>query len=260
MENGQKNIFNAFGTETKIFFVVYPPVNVTEFNNLPLGWKKKDIHSNEREKRKRIMVSIAQFREEKNHPLQIRAFKLFLDQFHKKTLDTKKYKKLDTPIFYVIGSVRNDEDQARLNELKLLTEELKISKYVKFKVNEPFDQLKKNLGKSMAGIHTMWCEHFGIGVVEMMAAGSITIAHNSGGPKKDLIIHGKTGFLAATEEQYAHALLKIFVEKNEQEIKEEKEEEDWKEKMAKKARKETKNFSDEKFCEQFLMYLQPYLE
>jgi hypothetical protein len=29
------------------------------------------------------------------------------------------------------------------------------------------------------GIHTMWNEHFGIGIVEMMAAGLITIAHRS---------------------------------------------------------------------------------
>jgi hypothetical protein len=27
------------------------------------------------------------------------------------------------------------------------------------------------------GIHTMWNEHFGIGIVEMMAAGLLTIAH-----------------------------------------------------------------------------------
>lgn len=30
-------------------------------------------------------------------------------------------------------------------------------------------------------------EHFGISVVEMMAAGLFTVAHNSGGPKLDII-------------------------------------------------------------------------
>jgi len=30
-------------------------------------------------------------------------------------------------------------------------------------------------------------EHFGISIVEMMAAGIITIAHNSAGPKQDII-------------------------------------------------------------------------
>lgn len=39
----------------------------------------------------------------------------------------------------------------------------------------------------MIGIHTMEYEHFGIALVEMMAAGLITIAHNSAGPAMDII-------------------------------------------------------------------------
>ena len=49
-------------------------------------------------------------------------------------------------------------------------------------------------------------EHFGIGIVEMMAAGLVTIAHNSGGPKTDIIRHGQTGFLAMTADEYADAI------------------------------------------------------
>ena len=61
----------------------------------------------------------------------------------------------------------------------------------------------------------MWNEHFGIGVVEMMASGLITIAHNSGGPKADIIIplepsKSRTGFLASTEEEYADALFEAL--------------------------------------------------
>jgi len=67
----------------------------------------------------------------------------------------------------------------------------------------------------------MWNEHFGIGVVEMMAAGLLVIAHNSGGPKSDIIIQpaqisaggttiettkDTTGFLAATNDEYAKAI------------------------------------------------------
>jgi alpha-1,2-mannosyltransferase len=36
-------------------------------------------------------------------------------------------------------------------------------------------------------IHTMKHEHFGISVVELMSSGIITIAHNSAGPKEDII-------------------------------------------------------------------------
>jgi alpha-1,2-mannosyltransferase len=52
----------------------------------------------------------------------------------------------------------------------------------------------------------MWNEHFGISVVEMMAAGLLVIAHNSGGPAMDIVqdYRGqKTGYLAATEVEYA---------------------------------------------------------
>jgi alpha-1,2-mannosyltransferase len=33
----------------------------------------------------------------------------------------------------------------------------------------PYADLKDMLGVATAGLHTMWNEHFGIGVVEMMA-------------------------------------------------------------------------------------------
>lgn len=56
-------------------------------------------------------------------------------------------------------------------------------------------------------------EHFGICVVELMAAGTVPIAHNSGGPRADIVVpfHGhQTGFLAATPEEYAAALERVF--------------------------------------------------
>merc|ERR1712157_469329 len=56
----------------------------------------------------------------------------------------------------------------------------------------------------------MWCEHFGIGVVEFMAAGAIPIAHNSGGPKSDIVVNWRgeqpVGLLATSPEEYAEAL------------------------------------------------------
>jgi glycogen synthase len=34
----------------------------------------------------------------------------------------------------------------------------------------------------------MWNEHFGISIVEMMAAGLIVVAHKSGGPLMDIVV------------------------------------------------------------------------
>ena len=43
------------------------------------------------------------------------------------------------------------------------------------------------MARGHIGLHTMWCEHFGISVVEMMAAGLVMIAHDSGGPRMDIV-------------------------------------------------------------------------
>ena len=43
------------------------------------------------------------------------------------------------------------------------------------------------MAASKVGLHTMKQEHFGISIVEMMAAGMLTIAHKSGGPLKDIL-------------------------------------------------------------------------
>lgn len=43
------------------------------------------------------------------------------------------------------------------------------------------------MAASKVGLHTMKEEHFGISIVEMMAAGMLTIAHKSGGPLKDIL-------------------------------------------------------------------------
>lgn len=66
----------------------------------------------------------------------------------------------------------------------------KINKqdYVRFEVNAPFELLVSSLGKGKVGLHTMWNEHFGIGVVEYQAAGLIPVAHKSAGPKMDIVI------------------------------------------------------------------------
>lgn len=40
--------------------------------------------------------------------------------------------------------------------------------FVQFEVNASFDTLVQSLATAKVGLHTMWNEHFGIGVVEYM--------------------------------------------------------------------------------------------
>jgi len=58
-------------------------------------------------------------------------------------------------------------------------------------------------------IHTMKEEHFGISIVEMMAAGLIVIAHASAGPKMDIIGGCKehVGYLAHDELTYSKLVI-----------------------------------------------------
>lgn len=51
------------------------------------------------------------------------------------------------------------------------------------------------------------------GVVECMAAGTIILAHNSGGPKLDIVVPHEgqiTGFLAESEDGYAETMAHIL--------------------------------------------------
>jgi len=65
------------------------------------------------------------------------------------------------------------------------------------------------LCRSSIGLSTMVDEHFGINVVEFMAAGMIPVAHASGGPLMDIVVpyEGEpTGFHARDSDSFAEAL------------------------------------------------------
>ncbi|XP_066562496.1 GDP-Man:Man(3)GlcNAc(2)-PP-Dol alpha-1,2-mannosyltransferase [Amia ocellicauda] len=177
--------------------VVYPPCDVQTFLDIPLeGDDEKKSHS---------IVSVGQFRPEKDHRLQIRAFRKLLD---KKTPAEQASLRL-----VLIGGCRNQEDEDRVLQLRGLCQELGVGDKVEFKLNIPFEELKKELTEATVGLHTMWNEHFGIGIVECMAAGTVILAHKSGGPKLDIVVPhegGVTGFLADDVDSYAEALEKIL--------------------------------------------------
>lgn len=178
--------------------VLYPPCNTEELQCFPL---KASRHATGRPP---IVISIAQYRPEKDHELQIRAFAALIPRL----------KRIPKGLQLVlIGSCRNEDDNKRVQHLRDLVVELQLSEYVSILVNISYQERNNWLATASAGIHTMWCEHFGIGVVEFMAAGAIAIAHASGGPKLDIVVpfEGQpTGFLASTVEEYATALKEVI--------------------------------------------------
>lgn len=170
--------------------IVYPPCDTSSLNSI-------DVHN-----RQRLILSIGQFRPEKDHMLQIRAFSTFLND------SRYKMKNRDVKLI-LLGSCRGDSDEQIVRNLRILADSLGVSNSIEFILNQPFSLLREYFAKASIGLHTMWNEHFGIGVVEMMAAGLITIAHNSGGPKTDIINildnekEDRTGYLAYSEEEYS---------------------------------------------------------
>jgi len=98
----------------------------------------------------------------------------------------------------------------------------------------------------------MWNEHFGISVVEGLAAGCIMVAHNSGGPKSDIIggYDGHTcGFLASGKEDYAGKIVSIL-----------KMSKDERSKVRSAARKSADRFSNEQFDGKFCDSLSVLIE
>ena len=124
----------------------------------------------------------------------------------------------------VVGGCRGAADEARLASLRALAAELRVEDSVEFHVDVPFAALRELLAGATAGLHTMVDEHFGICVVEYMAAGAVPVAHASAGPAMDIVVPAfkiadasmddddgcAVGFLASTEAEYAACMLRAL--------------------------------------------------
>lgn len=152
--------------------VVYPPCAVEELE------EAVQVSAESESKRGKILLYIAQFRPEKNHQLIIQAFAEFLKRGSKAAEGAR---------LVLVGSVRDDHDSKRVYNLRLLVRELRIEKQVEFSLDAPWPDILEWLQKSSVGVNGMWNEHFGIGVVEYQASGLISVVHDSGGPKLDIV-------------------------------------------------------------------------
>lgn len=70
-------------------------------------------------------------------------------------------------------------------------------------MNPDHKQVLELLSQATIGLHTMTDEHFGIGIVEFMGSGLVPVAHNSGGPRTDIIRGDNEGFLCGSVDEYA---------------------------------------------------------
>lgn len=109
-------------------YKVYPPCDTLDLQSLPL----------ERQKNKTLkIISLAQFRPEKDHPLQLKAM------YHLRQIVNEKLWENIELVF--VGSTRNKEDEMRVVDMKDLCRHLSLENNVKFKVNVSYDELKTEL-------------------------------------------------------------------------------------------------------------------
>jgi alpha-1,2-mannosyltransferase len=216
--------------------VVYPPCNTRELvETIPLERPARGP---------RTIVSVAQFRPEKDHPKQIDA----LAQLRALGAD------LGDVRLVLVGSCRGAEDEARVAALRRQCAErgLREPEDVEFCINAPFSTLRARLAEATVGLHTMWMEHFGIGIVEYMAAGLVPVAHDSGGPRADIVVphaRQRTGFLAAEAGEFAARIAEVFRMPSAERLR-----------IQRAARESvTERFSDSTFCTAFAAVVAPLI-
>lgn len=154
--------------------VIYPPVDV--FKIKPL-------------KKKNYILSVGRFfgyLKDKKHEVLVDTFKSLVDE-----------NKLDEWSLHLVGAM-SEGDEEYVELLKQQAKEYKIFIHP----NLPFEDLKKLYGESSIYWHASGyqeldpkkMEHFGITIVEAMAAGCVPVVVNSGGAK-EIIKEGESGFL-----------------------------------------------------------------
>lgn len=176
--------------------IVYPPCDTREMAKFPL------------EDRERVILSVAQFRPEKDHAAQLRAFHQLLKAHPEYATNGPEHVRL-----VLIGGSRNAGDAARVDSLQELAKTLEIEEHVVFLVNASYPEVLHWLSKSSIGLSTMEDEHFGINIVEYMAAGVIPVTHASGGPLKDIVVpfnNQPTGYHATNPETFAEAFQTVL--------------------------------------------------
>lgn len=135
--------------------VLYPPVQVEKIRSLVKLGERKDV-----------VVTISHFRRDKN---------LEIIPFIASKVEAK---------FIVIGHAH---DISYVRDLRRLIKRLGVRDKVILLFDLPRKNLLELLAKAKMYLHTMIAEHFGMSVVEGMAAGLVPIVHRSGGPWIDIL-------------------------------------------------------------------------
>ncbi|MEM1510640.1 MAG: glycosyltransferase [Thermofilaceae archaeon] len=137
-------------------FVIYPPVDVEKYQPL--------ARASEREE---LVITVGRIERSKGQHV--------IPAIAKETPGVK---------YFIIGTL---EEVDYLQLIKRLSKELNVEDRVKIYTNLSEDFKARLFSKAKVYLHTMKYEHFGIAVVEAMAAGSIPIVHRCSGSWVDVV-------------------------------------------------------------------------
>lgn len=144
--------------------VIYPPVNVEDIAS----------QSRETQKQQNLVVVVASYTP-KRHLEQVPA--IAKHSSHAK---------------FVIMGKSDGYSKPTVDSLKRQIGTLGVQDKVKILTNVPYESFRQTLFKANVYLHVMPFDHFGISIVEAMAAGCVPVVHRSGGPWMD-ILDGKQG-------------------------------------------------------------------
>uniref|UniRef100_A0A1B0D6I2 GDP-Man:Man(3)GlcNAc(2)-PP-Dol alpha-1,2-mannosyltransferase n=1 Tax=Phlebotomus papatasi TaxID=29031 RepID=A0A1B0D6I2_PHLPP len=154
---------------------VYPPCDVSDL---------KKIHFIGNDAERIVIMSVGQFRPEKDHPLQLQAM-----------YELRSLLVNDEPLWnrlrlVIVGSCRHEEDIERMKNMKDLSKHLSLENSVEFRVNVTYQELLQCYQTARIGLHTI-----------------------SGGPLMDIVETSpasQTGFLAVDAVEYAQCIATIL--------------------------------------------------
>jgi len=165
--------------------VIYPPVDVETF-----AFAAK---SNAREN---LVISCGRYSPEKNY------------EFILKVAEKLRGKPIR---FIIVGASSGKISREYYEKLERIRQAKKL-KNVELLRDVDFSKLLALYGKAKIYLHAMRYEHFGISIVEAMAAGLVPVVHRSGGPWKDILKaqQGIHGFSYLTSEEAAEIIEELI--------------------------------------------------
>ena len=154
----RRAIINAFGSDN--ILILSPPIDIETFRNVSLL-------ANGNDERGDMVLVISRIAPHKNIENAIKLAKILKDN------NIGRGMKIIGNLYYYYLDY--------YSELKRMVLLLGLSDYITFEINASIDKLLSCMRESRIYFHPMVGEHFGMAILEAMAAGLIPVVPNEGG-------------------------------------------------------------------------------